>query len=178
VRLHRDEPDHGWVEVFATGATVAVDDRSHPEPAEPSGPPAPPFRVTTASARTGTHDDVVRPVHVDPLTACELAVSGRLFDDPIPHLIVADDHEVASKYLVWNAQLVDHHRRPLPAALHLLASPSMVVTVLELVPRRRIRWRRKRFVRHGIEAVESLAERLERDGMGLTQSVTVELGSS
>lgn len=164
MRWHQTEPDDGWVEVFATGRTVVIDDAPEPDP-EPKGPPPPPFRITTASARTGTGDDVVRPVHVDPIAACELAVSGRLFAEPIPHLLVADDHEVAARYLLWNAELVSGRRRPMPAALHLLASPSMVVTVLELVPRRRIRWRRKRFVRDGIEAVEVIAHRLQRDGV-------------
>lgn len=159
MRRHPAEPDDGWVEVFATGDTVVVT-AEDPPPAH-RHPAPPPFRVTAASARTGVYGDVVRPVHVDPVIASELAVSGRLFDEPIPHLVVADDHEVASRYLLWNAQVVGHHRRPLPAALHLLASPSMVVTVLELIPRRRIRWRRRRFVRHGLEAVDALAERLE-----------------
>lgn len=175
MRWHPAEPEHGWVEVFATGTTVVVEDAPGPDPKR-KGPSPPPFRVTTASARTGTGDDVVRPVHVDPLAACELAVSGRLFAEPIPHLLVADDHEVASRYLLWNAQLVSGRRKPLPAALHLLASPSMVVTVLELVPRRRIRWRRRRFLRHGIEAVEAIAGRLERSGSD--RSVTPSRGSS
>lgn len=175
MRFRSEHHDDGLVEVFATGTTVVVE-HGREEVPEATGPPAPPFKVSTASARTGTHDDVVRPVHVDPIAACELAVSGRLFAEPIPHLVVAGDHEVAAKYLLWDAELVCGRRKPLPAALHLLASPSMVVTVLELVPRRPIRWRRRRFLRDGIQAVETLATRLERHGPG--QTVTPSRGSS
>ncbi len=45
-------------------------------------------------------------------------------------------------------------------SLHLLAAPSMVVTVLELVPRRRLRWQRNGFVQDGIAVIDQLATRL------------------
>jgi hypothetical protein len=164
-----------WIEVFSTGPTIAIEHhpttdasagerpalRDHGRPPRGHAPPVRPFGVvTTASLRTGGHHDVVRPVLFDPQVACELAVSGRLFDAPVPHLEIAVGHEAAARYLIWNASVIGHRRRPLPAALHLLASPSMVVTVLELVPRRRIRWGRRRFVRDGIEAIDVLAARL------------------
>ncbi len=56
------------------------------------------------------------------------------------------------------------HLRSVPATLHLRATPSMVLSVLELVPRRRLRWRRDAFVAAGVEAVEALAHEFERDG--------------
>jgi hypothetical protein len=40
----------------------------------------------------------------------------------------------------------------------------MVVTVLELVPQRRVRWHRRRFIRDGIAALDALAARLEVAG--------------
>jgi hypothetical protein len=125
----------------------------------PGGTTAP-----VTSGRDGGDTDIVRPVLVDPLIACQLAVSGQLFAEPIDHLDIehhSQDPDEA-RYLVWRASLTSDHGRPVPATLHLLASPSMVVTVLELVPRRRLRWNRDRFVRDGVAAIEVLAHRLER----------------
>ena len=117
------------------------------------------------SARRG-ESDVVRPVAVNPGTASAAAVSGVLFDGTIPHLRVEhDDRDGAgAELLVWQSTVTHGRRRGVPATLHLLASPSMVVTVLELVPQRRVRWNRRRFIRDGIVALDALAARLEVAG--------------
>ncbi len=124
-------------------------------------PGAVPIPAVT-STRAGGGTDIVRPVLVDPLTACRLATSGELFSPPIPHLRVDGPGDRAT--LTWDAAVVSGRRREQRATLHLMASPSMVVTVIELVPCRRIRRRRSRFVAEGIAVVEELAHRLEAVG--------------
>jgi hypothetical protein len=117
---------------------------------------------STTSSRQGGDTDIVRPVLVDPNRACELALSGRLFAEPIEHLDVdvAGDDRDERRYLVWDATIRTGRRHRHRATLHLLASPSMVVTVIELVPTRRVRRHRDRFVRDAVIAVEELARRL------------------
>ncbi len=128
----------------------------HARPGHRPGHVAP----STASVRRGGGTDIVRPVLVDPLRACELAISGTLFELPLDHLDVEHPGHVPS--LTWRVVLTTGRRRRHEATLHLLASPSMVVTVIELVPSCRVRRRRRRFVAEGIVAVEELAHRLER----------------
>jgi len=124
-----------------------------------------PGDVPSTSARAGGDADIVRPVLVDPARASHLALTGALFATPIGALTI-DEHDDGhdddpGRFLVWSALLATDQGRPIPATLHLLGSPSMVVTVLELVPRRRLRWRRDRFVHHGIVALDELARRLD-----------------
>lgn len=88
-------------------------------------------------------------------------LSGEVFADPVPHLVIDAEH-VDARFLVWRVTVVGDHVRPVPATLHLLGSPSMVVTVLELVPGRRLRWGHERFVRYGVEALDELAHRIGR----------------
>ena len=82
--------------------------------------------------------------------------------DAIDHLRHRVDDGIAARWLTWPVELVVWTRRPVAASLHVRASPSMVVTVLELVPTSRVRLGRRRFVRRGIAAIESLAAEIER----------------
>lgn len=178
------EPGSEPFEVFPTGATVlrvrdpaADDGTSLADHLHRSGElvragydharnfharPGPrPGVVPATSGRVGGDADIVRPVLVDPATASHLAISGTLFAAPIAALTIDEHDGDPDRYLVWNAHLSTDRGRPIPATLHLLGSPSMVVTVLELVPRRRLRWRLDGFVRVGVAAIEELAHRLE-----------------
>ena len=114
-----------------------------------------------AGIRAGGGSDVVRSLLVAPGAASRIVLSGEVFALPVPHLVVDADH-VDGRCLVWAVTVVGDHARPVPATLHLLGSPSMVVTVLELVPARRLRWARARFVRYGVEAIDELALRIVR----------------
>lgn len=115
-----------------------------------------------ASARLGGDTEIVRPLLVDPASASRIVLTGAVFDLPLPHLELRPSDAGTARYLVWPVVVVGEHDRPVPATLHLLGSPSMVVTVLELVPTRRLRWGRARFVRYGVEAIDTLARRIER----------------
>ncbi len=188
---HGDSPLQRELEVFPTGSTVLqpVDTAWHHEHSREPGatfadqmhrtgvvvrgavqhardfharPGHRPGHVapTTASTRRGGGTDIVRPVLVDPLRACELAISGSLFELPLDHLDVEFPGHAPS--LTWRVVITTGRSRHHPATLHLLASPSMVVTVVELIPSNRIRRRRRRFVTEGIAAVDELAHRLER----------------
>lgn len=115
----------------------------------------------TTSARAGGDSDIVRPLLVAPIAASRIVLAGDVFVSPVPHLRI-DVEQADARFLVWAVTVVGDHVRPTPATLHLLGSPSMVVTVLELVPARRLRWGREHFVRYGIEAIDELAHRIER----------------
>lgn len=124
--------------------------------------------IPSTSSRLGDGADIVRPVLIDPNRASELATSGALFAEHVDHLEIDTGPDTDRRYLVWNARLDIGTRRPFQASLHLLASASMLVTVLELVPQRRTRRHRDRFVNAGVVAIDELAERLQqaapRDG--------------
>ena len=113
------------------------------------------------SARLGGYTDVVRPLLVAPGTASRIVLAGEVFEVPLPHLRI-DTDGLDTRLLVLAVAIVGEGQRPIPATLHLLGSPSMVVTVLELVPARRLRWGRERFLRYGVEAIDALAHRIER----------------
>lgn len=173
------------VEVFPTGSTTArapdgsedagVDDQTRrggalmrdgydhvrdiqARPGHRLGTPIEP----APSGRRGGPADIVRPVLVNPILATEFAISGELFTDAVPHLDIERWDDDGRRFLVWAATVHREHRHCVPATLHLLASPSMVVTVLELVPSRQVRWGCDRFVHDGIAAMEVLARRLEQ----------------
>ncbi|MEO6651728.1 MAG: hypothetical protein ABIP17_03620 [Ilumatobacteraceae bacterium] len=162
------------LEIFATGSStlVAVDtEPSHAIATLRRGITMPDFharpghrpgtRVALTSARAGGDTDVVRPVLIDPWLAWELADSGALFHDPVDGLLVEERNDELRSSLTWCAMLTGDGIRPTATRLHLRASPSMVVTVLELIPQRRVRWNRTAFVRAAVASIETLAHRLE-----------------
>lgn len=177
----------GELEVFATGTTISSERGHGGEPghrdehrnrgagdllhragiamfdlqARPGHRPG--QRLPVTGARRGGDTDIVRPLLVRPSTAVAAAVSGRWLDQPIAGFDVGHDATDAAerdRYLIWRGALSGDHVTRIPVALHLLAAPSMVVTVLELVPQRRLRWQRKGFVDDGIEVLDRLAGRL------------------
>lgn len=175
----------GELEVFATGdTTITVAgsesdthvDREHGTTAEllrrtgaavrdvharPGYRPG--VSIPTTSTRRGGETDIVRPLLVRPVVACQLAMSGRLFDPPIDGFrldAASDDGATDGTFLVWPGSLTGAHVRAVPVSLHLMASPSMVVTVLELVPQRTIRFNRRGFVEDGLRVVDAVANRL------------------
>jgi hypothetical protein len=177
----------GEVEVFATGTTTMVDlggdepDAPHVDDAGTTGellrragaamldiharPGHRPGRpIVIASARRGGDTDIVRSVLIHPAIACRVATSGRLFRDPIDGFDVneADDADDDRRFLVWHAALSGSHVSRIPVSLHVLASPSLVVTVLEIIPQRPLRWKRDGFVRDGIDVIDRVAARLTR----------------
>ncbi len=117
--------------------------------------PRPGRAISASGGRRGGDCDIVRPVHLHPERAYAVALAD-LFRRPIDHLELADASDATD--LIWRVVVTGSRR--VPATLHLLASPSMVVTVLELVPLRHLRWHREQFVRDGVAAAESLARRL------------------
>lgn len=115
--------------------------------------------VTT---REGARSEIVRPVLVDPWRAWQVAGSGQLFAEPIPRLSVdarTTPDETADA--AWAASLRTGWVLRRPARLHVSASPSLNVTVLELIPARRRRIGNRSFLRVGLAVVEELAHRLE-----------------
>jgi hypothetical protein len=117
---------------------------------------------TIAGARCRGECDIVRSMRVDPWTASTIACSEAFRCDDHRYLTFLDAEPDDDHALTWSV-LVASRRLRVPATLHLRADPSMVLSVLELVPRRRLRWRRDAFVAAGVEAVDSLAHEFEHD---------------
>ena len=123
-------------------------------------PGAAPVLAGTTSSRAGGDTDIVRPVLVSPRFASEFAITGRLFAEPVPYLSISPCADAEQRFLIWDGVLDCAGRRH-SVTFHLLASPSNVVTVLELVPCRRLRRQRQRFIDDGVAAVEVIARRLQ-----------------
>ena len=71
----------------------------------------------------------------------------------------------------WKASVhTGRFRRRRPAELTVHPSPSSNLTVLELIPDRPRRFRTKRFVHTGVEAVDLLGRRLSRAARTLADS--------
>ena len=185
---HDADPPDGEIEIFATGSTIlraaapaadtdsagdppsiwidqpTADDESHrgyhARPGHRPGVQRTGGAATT-SLRRGESADIVRPMFVPPERAVSVVDDIRVIDE-IRHLHHRTDDGAGSRWLTWPVDLVVWPRRPIAATLHVRASPSMVVTVLELVPTRRLRLGRRRFVRRGVAAIESLAAEIER----------------
>ncbi len=166
----RRDGDHPALDVVAIGMQLqraghAVHDSLHDGfdharavRATPGHRPGRPIPTTpnTSSRRRGGGCDIVHPIHLDPVRACAAATSGRWLGHPVDHIELLDDSGATD--LLWEVEIVGHRRTA--ATLHLLASPSMVVTVLELIPHEPMRWRRHRFIQDGVAAAESLAGEL------------------
>lgn len=150
-----EEPaSHAVADAVRRGTAAVLD--LHARPGYRPGVP-----IATSSGRRSGDADIVRPVLVDPRLAASIAGSGALFDEPIDGLDIDRARaDTSRRYLVWTGRLSGEHVAGVPIALHLLASPSMVVTVVEMVPQRRLRWNRRGFVLDGVAAIEVVAARL------------------
>jgi len=116
-----------------------------------------------SGTRVGGDCDVVRSMRVDPWTATTIAGSRSFRRDEHRYLTFVESDASDDRVLTWKVVIASPRLRAVPATLHLRAAPSMVLSVLELVPRRRLRWRQAAFVAAGVEAVESLALEFEHD---------------
>lgn len=169
------------IEVFATGntSTLAPDDHAigdlvrrsaeslrsgleHAREFRARPGHRPGVAVSSASHRRGGGTDVVRPVLIDPLVA--IMRMDAVFDEPVPGLSVDVTLGDRERFLAWPVEIVDASGGRIAARLQLLASPSMVVTLLELVPLRTVRFGRDRFVRAGVAALDEIARRLTAAG--------------
>lgn len=149
-----DPASHALADAVRRGTAAVFD--LHARPGYRPGVP-----IATSSGRRGGDADIVRPVLVDPRLAASIAGSGALFDEPVDGLDIDRARaDTSRRYLVWTGRLTGEHVAGVPIALHLLASPSMVVTVVEMVPQRRLRWNRRGFVLDGVAAIEVVAARL------------------
>lgn len=161
------------LDVFATGDTLLLAPDDAPEPsalgeavrraardyhARPGYRPG--VQIATTSGRRNGLTDIVRPVLIDPRRAGAAATEGSLFATPVPGFDLDPIERGDADYLVWHARLSGDHVRSVPVSLQLLATPSMAVTVIELTPRRRVRWNRDGFVIDGVAVTEHVAARL------------------
>lgn len=123
--------------------------------------PRPGAVAATTSTRRGGDCDIVRSMRVDPWTASTIAGSQRFRLGRHRLLTFLDADPGDDRNLSWKVLVDTPRRRTVPATLHLRAAPSMVISVLELTPRRRLRWRRTAFIDAAVAAVDSLAREFE-----------------
>lgn len=159
------DPQRSFAEHLYLGCRVAVDRVRDVHAADGHRPGAVPSSTGT---RRGGGSDIVRPMRVDPYVASAIAASDQFRDRDHLHLTFVDRDESAARTLTWNVVVTAPGCRPFPATLHLLASPSQVVSVLEMVPCRRLRFRQRQFIEVGVEAIDSLAHEIEQDARRAT----------
>lgn len=155
-------PDHHVRELVRQGGQTVRVGLAHLGDYQARPGPRPGVRPLATSARRGGRTDIVRPMLVHPALAVRLVCDGGLFERPVPHLRLPERDDSAERHLVWPVTIVDLRPRNVPAHLHLLASPSMVVSVLELIPSRRLRFGRGPYLAAAVPAVDELARRIER----------------
>lgn len=115
------------------------------------------------SSRRGGDCDIVQSMRVDPWTAAAVAGSRAFRRSDHRYLTFLESERDDDRALAWRVVVASPQLRSIPATLHLRAAPSMVLSVLELVPGRRLRLRRAAFVATGVQAIESLVHEFERD---------------
>lgn len=113
--------------------------------------------------RSGGQEDVMTPVAVLPGIASRALHSGVLFERPIPGLSVDQESlEADARGSTWKATVEcgRFRRRPRKATLRAYPTPSLNLTILELVPTRPRLIHTRSFVTVGVEAIVTLSERL------------------
>lgn len=112
-------------------------------------------------SRSGGREDVMAPVPVLPGVASHALHSGELFQRPIPGMTVdVESLEVDARGSSWKAVVDCGRLRPRPATLRAYPSPSLNLTILELVPTRPRLIHTRAFVKAGVGAVATISRRL------------------
>ena len=116
-------------------------------------------------SRTGGREDVITPVPVLPGPASRALHTGEPFREPLPGVTVdLESLKIDARGSSWNA-VVDcgrFRRRRRRATLRAYPSPSLNLTILELVPNRPRLVHTRAFVNTGIDAIDTLGRRLTR----------------
>lgn len=116
----------------------------------------------TQDRRRGDDVEVVQTCHVRAAATEELVWTGRLRGLRISGLAFSDEpHREGRSAFVWHARLRTGPFARRAATLHITATPSANLTVLELIPDRRRVFGTRRFVSRGVRSVEELATRIE-----------------
>lgn len=125
----------------------------------------------TTVVRSGHREEICQPVLVPPTAAHHIFLSDVLFTDRSRIDVDPASRRIDGDAVTWRARINSGRwRRPRTAELTIHPSPSSNLTVLELVPARPRRFRTKRFVRNGVEAVDGLGRRLSRAARTLAES--------
>jgi len=142
------------------------DERGDGRPAMPTYRARPGLRpggYDDRPGRGGGREDVVAPVRVVPGLASFALHRGELFDEPIPGLEVdvsslkIDRRGSSWRAVVHYGRIGRHHRR---ATLRAYPSPSLNLTILELIPVEPRLVHTRAFIRAGVPAVATLSLRL------------------
>ncbi len=115
--------------------------------------------------RSGGQEDVMTPVPVLPGIASRALHSGVVFSQPIPGLLIDETSlESDARGSSWKATVEcgRFRRRPRKATLRAYPTPSLNLTILELVPTRPRLIHTRSFVQVGVGAIVTLSERLVR----------------
>ncbi len=130
--------------------------------------------VVDSASRRGSSEDVVTPVLVPPGLALAESVTETALASPVGPLTVDASPATAPRESEltprsWPARLRTGVVGRRSAILRLRPSPSLNLTIIELVPTRAPWFRSKSFVRAGVPAIAELAARI-RAGAVATES--------
>lgn len=125
----------------------------------------------TTVVRSGHREEICQPVLVPPNAAQHIFLTDVLFADHTRIDVDESSRRVEGDTVTWQAKVpVGRFIRARRAELTVHPSPSSNLTVLELIPQRPRRFRTKRFVRAGVEAVDGLGRRLSRTARTLADA--------
>ena len=154
----RSRADRAW-----DGRTSDDDGPEQVSPTYRARPGRRPGGYEDRKGRSGGREDVMTPVAVLPGIASRVLHSGALFQHPIPGLSVdRESLESDAGGSSWKATVEcgRFRRRPRKATLRAYPTPSLNLTVLELVPTRPRLIHTRSFVDVGVQAIVTLSERL------------------
>ena len=112
--------------------------------------------------RRGRRAEVLRAVPVSPRRALHLLRTQRVFESALRRVRVdPSTMTVSGRAMRWNATIrTSVTRRRRAATLEVSSSPSSNLTVIQLLPDRRVRGRGRWFVKLGVRDVDALSDRL------------------
>ncbi|MEM9467637.1 MAG: hypothetical protein AAGA90_19840 [Actinomycetota bacterium] len=149
----------------ATGADlVEPEETDAPPPVTPTSPmhmgPGPGQRPAVRPRPIGTHE-IFHPVLVSPMTAQALMLDGAPLHGIDALEVDHSGRKVRDATMTWPVRVdTGWIGGRYTAELCVRPSPSWVLTVVELRPRRHRRLRSRRFLRTGIGIVEEMCDRM------------------
>ena len=113
--------------------------------------------------RTGSREDVVTAIWLNPAVAAIACKHGEIFDPPLSRLhIDASSLRSQGRSCSWQATVRTGRYRTRSAVLRIDPSPSGVFTILQLVPERGRLIRSRSFIAAGVPAIDQLSNRLAK----------------
>ncbi len=148
-------------EIYRTWRTALAEERDREE-FNRTRPVARQVHGTGRPGKAGFRDEIVVTIRSSPMEAVAEALTGAVFDPPIPRLSVDESSLRASRYeLSWHARIRVSPWLTRDARLRLYASPSLNVSVLSLFPLKQRPIAKSSFLRKGLRVMNALGARID-----------------